>query len=69
MLDALCCRAPEAASARRVAERCMVLLVVDNVERYSSEGETEINAGGKAAEAIPRRDSSAINSLPPKSSR
>ena len=28
MLDALCRRAPEVASARRVAKRCMVLLVV-----------------------------------------
>ena len=27
MLDTLCLRAPEVASARRVAERCMVLLV------------------------------------------
>ena len=30
MLDTLCRRAPEVASARRVAERCMVLLVVGN---------------------------------------
>ena len=35
MLDALCRRAPEVASARRVAERCTVLLVVRNVETYS----------------------------------
>ena len=36
MLDALCRRAPEVASARRLAERCMVLSVVgDNVEIYS----------------------------------
>ena len=34
MLDALCRRAPEVASARMVAERCMALLVVvgNNVE-------------------------------------
>ena len=39
MLDALCRRAPEVASARRVAERCMVLLVVgNNVEIYSLAG-------------------------------
>ena len=36
MHDALCRRAPEVASARRVAEMCMVLLVfVGNVEIYS----------------------------------
>ena len=36
MLDALCHRAPEVASARRVAERCMMLFVfVGNVEIYS----------------------------------
>ena len=35
MFDALCRRVPEVASARRVAERCMVLLVVGNVERCS----------------------------------
>ena len=41
MVDALCRRAPEVASARRVAERCMVLLVVvgNNVEIYSLLGE------------------------------
>ena len=34
MLDALCRRGPEVASARRVAERCIVLLVfVVNVDR------------------------------------
>ena len=42
MLDALCRRAPEVASARRrMAERCIVLLVVgnnNNVERYSLVG-------------------------------
>ena len=30
MLDDLCRRAPEVASTRMVAERCMVLLVVGN---------------------------------------
>ena len=37
MLDTLCRRAPKVASARRVAERCMVLLVFvgNNVEIYS----------------------------------
>ena len=39
MLDALSPRAPEVASARRVAERCMVMLVVGNVEIYSLLGE------------------------------
>ena len=38
MLDALCCRAPELASARQVAERCAVLFVVGNVEIYSLGG-------------------------------
>ena len=36
MTDALCRRAPEAALARRVAEGCIVLLVVGKVEIYSS---------------------------------
>ena len=35
MLDTLCRKTPEVASARRVAERCMVLSVVSNVEIYS----------------------------------
>ena len=38
MFDSLCRRAPEVGSARRVAERCMVLLVFvgnNNVEIYS----------------------------------
>ena len=35
MLDALCRRAPEvAASARRVAKRCMALVFVGNVEIF-----------------------------------
>ena len=40
MLDALlCCRAPEVASARRVAERCMVLFfIVSHRERCSLGG-------------------------------
>ena len=36
MLDALCRRAPEVASARRVTERYMVLLVVGNNEEIYS---------------------------------
>ena len=35
MLDALCRRAPEVASARRGAEGRMLLVFVDNVEIYS----------------------------------
>ena len=31
MLDALCRRAPEVALARRVAERCMLLVFVGNI--------------------------------------